>query len=66
MAGRIIHERGIHFTATNILGLPSSTLKDDIDTMLLNAEAGISYGQAFVFQPYPGTKLGEYAVLSRC
>jgi anaerobic magnesium-protoporphyrin IX monomethyl ester cyclase len=61
-AGNIIREVGINVTATNILGLPSSRLEDDIDTMRLNAEAGISYAQAFIFQPYPGTELGEYAV----
>ncbi len=61
-AGQLIRAAGINVTATNILGLPSSKLEDDLDTMRLNAEAGISYGQAFLFQPYPGTELGEYAV----
>lgn len=60
-AGNLIRSAGINVTATNILGLPSSTLEDDLDTMRLNAEARISYGQAFLFQPYPGTELGEYA-----
>ena len=51
----------INTTATNILGLPGSRLEDDLDTMRLNAEAKISYAQAFIFQPYPGTELGKYA-----
>src|SRR5690606_19488126 len=61
-AGNLLRDAGINVTATNILGLPSSKLEDDLDTMRLNAEAGISYAQAFIFQPYPGTELGEYAV----
>jgi hypothetical protein len=59
-AGTLIRSAGINVTATNILGLPSGTLEDDLDTMRLNAEARISYAQAFIFQPYPGTELGQY------
>lgn len=60
-AGRMIREAGIHITSTNILGLPSATLADDLDTMRLNAQARISYAHAFLFQPYPGTELGRFA-----
>jgi radical SAM superfamily enzyme YgiQ (UPF0313 family) len=60
-AGKLLQEAGIRVTATNILGLPSGTLEDDINTMRLNSEARISYAQAFIFQPYPGTELGQYA-----
>lgn len=61
-AGNLLRDAGINVTATNILGLPSGTLEDDIDTMRLNAEARISYAQAFIFQPYPGTELGQYTM----
>ncbi|PKO23767.1 MAG: hypothetical protein CVU38_02395 [Chloroflexi bacterium HGW-Chloroflexi-1] len=60
-AGRLVRETGMHVTATNILGLPTSTLEDDFATMRLNTEARISYAHAFLFQPYPGTELGQYA-----
>ncbi len=59
-AGRMVRAAGIHITATNILGLPTSTLEDDLDTMRLNAQARISYAYAFLFQPYPGTELGKF------
>jgi len=59
-AGRMLREAGIHLTATNILALPTSTLDDDLDTMRLNAEAQVGYAHAFLFQPYPGTELGEF------
>ncbi|HEY52453.1 MAG TPA: B12-binding domain-containing radical SAM protein [Caldilineae bacterium] len=60
-AGNMVRDAGIHITSTNILGLPTSTLEDDLDTMRLNAAARISYAHAFIFQPYPGTELGQYA-----
>ncbi|MEA3336824.1 MAG: radical SAM protein [Chloroflexota bacterium] len=60
-AGNIIRDADIHITSTNILGLPSSTLEDDLNTMRLNAAARISYAHAFLFQPYPGTELGQFA-----
>lgn len=60
-AGRLVRETGMHVTATNILGLPTSTLEDDFATMHLNREAQISYAHAFLFQPYPGTELGKFA-----
>jgi len=59
--GRMVRAAGMHITATNILGLPTSTLEDDLDTMRLNAQARVSYAHAFLFQPYPGTELGQYA-----
>lgn len=59
-AGRMVRAAGMQITATNILGLPTSTLKDDLDTMRLNAQARISYAHAWLFQPYPGTELGQF------
>ena len=59
-AGRMVRAAGMHITATNILGLPTSTLEDDLDTMRLNAQAEISYAHAWLFQPYPGTELGQF------
>lgn len=60
-AGRMIRDAGMHITSTNILGLPSGSLEDDIETMRLNAAARISYAHAYLFQPYPGTELGKFA-----
>jgi anaerobic magnesium-protoporphyrin IX monomethyl ester cyclase len=60
-AGNLLRSVGINVTATNILGLPGTRLEDDLETMRLNADAKISYGQAFIFQPYPGTELSRYA-----
>ena len=59
-AGKMVRAAGMHITATNILGLPTTTLEDDLDTMRLNAQAQMSYAYAFLFQPYPGTELGQF------
>jgi radical SAM superfamily enzyme YgiQ (UPF0313 family) len=60
-AGNMVRDAGIHITTTNMLGLPSSTLQDDLDTMRLNAAAHISFAHSFLFQPYPGTELAQFA-----
>jgi anaerobic magnesium-protoporphyrin IX monomethyl ester cyclase len=59
-AARLFRQAGIHVTATNMLALPTGTLDDDLDTMRLNAQARVSYAHAFLFQPYPGTQLGNF------
>ena len=59
-AARLIREGGLHFTTTNMIGLPTSTLADDFDTLELNIQARPSYAHVFIFQPYPRTELGEF------
>lgn len=59
-AARLLREGGIHFTSTNMLGLPTSTLEDDFETLELNIECRPAYAHAFIFQPYPRTQLGEF------
>ncbi|MGD2039893.1 MAG: radical SAM protein [Anaerolineae bacterium] len=59
-AARLIHEGGLDFTTTNMIGLPTSTLEDDFATLDLNVQAQPSYAHVFIFQPYPRTELGEF------
>ena len=59
-AARLIREGGLHFTTTNMIGLPTSTLEDDWETLELNAQVRPSYAHVFIFQPYPRTELGEF------
>ncbi len=62
-AYRAFGERGIAIQSNNILGLPTSTIEDDIATLDLNIECGkhatvmAEFGTA---HPYPGTALGDY------
>jgi anaerobic magnesium-protoporphyrin IX monomethyl ester cyclase len=59
-AARLLWKGGIQFTTTNMIGLPTSTLEDDMDTLALNAECQPAYAHVFIFQPYPRTELGEF------
>ncbi|MGQ9600574.1 MAG: B12-binding domain-containing radical SAM protein [Anaerolineae bacterium] len=59
-AARLLREGGLHFTTTNMIGLPTSTLDDDYATLELNIQARPSYAHVFIFQPYPRTELGEF------
>jgi anaerobic magnesium-protoporphyrin IX monomethyl ester cyclase len=58
-AARLFHECGLNFTTTNIIGLPTSTIENDLETLALNAACRPAYSHAFIFQPYPRTQLGE-------
>jgi anaerobic magnesium-protoporphyrin IX monomethyl ester cyclase len=59
-AARLLREGGLHFTTTNMIGLPTSTLEHDLQTLELNVQARPSYAHVFIFQPYPRTELGEF------
>jgi radical SAM superfamily enzyme YgiQ (UPF0313 family) len=59
-AAGLFHEGELSFTTTNMIGLPTSTLKDDFDTLDLNVQTRPSYAHVFIFQPYPRTELGEF------
>ena len=60
-ASRIIREAGIELLTTNMLGLPGGTLENDFETLVLNHACRPAYANAFLYQPYPRTELGEYA-----
>ncbi len=59
-AARLLREGGLHFTTTNMIGLPTTTLDDDFETLDLNIQIRPSYAHVFIFQPYPRTELGEF------
>ncbi len=60
-ASRQIREAGIQLLTTNMLGLPGGTLANDFETLALNRTCKPAYANAFLYQPYPRTELGEYA-----
>jgi anaerobic magnesium-protoporphyrin IX monomethyl ester cyclase len=59
-ASQLIRNGGLRLTTTNMIGLPTSTLEDDFETLELNIRARPSYAHVFIFQPYPRTELGEF------
>jgi anaerobic magnesium-protoporphyrin IX monomethyl ester cyclase len=60
-ASRAIREAGLQLLTTNMLGLPGTTLDNDLETLALNHACRPAYANAFLYQPYPRTQLGEYA-----
>jgi radical SAM superfamily enzyme YgiQ (UPF0313 family) len=60
-ASRLIREAGMQLLTTNMLGLPGGTLANDFETLALNHACKPAYANAFLYQPYPRTELGEYA-----
>jgi radical SAM superfamily enzyme YgiQ (UPF0313 family) len=60
-ASRLVREAGMQLLTTNMLGLPGGSLSDDFETLALNQACKPAYANAFLYQPYPRTELGEYA-----
>ena len=60
-ASNIIRQNDIQLLTTNMLGLPGGSLDHDLQTLALNHACKPAYANAFLYQPYPRTELGEYA-----
>lgn len=60
-ASTLLHEYGIPFSLLNILALPGTSFDDDLVTLELNQKCRPVIARAFLFQPYPGTALSDYA-----
>lgn len=46
----------------NILGLPGETIDTFMETVHINQDCKVDYGDASVFQPYPGTDITKYSI----
>jgi anaerobic magnesium-protoporphyrin IX monomethyl ester cyclase len=55
-----VREAGIVLVTQNILGIPTSTLADDLQTLELNLRCRPDFAFATLMQPYPGTRINEY------
>jgi radical SAM superfamily enzyme YgiQ (UPF0313 family) len=61
-AAGILHKYKIRFKTYNMLGLPDETMDTALETLRLNAKIKTDYPWCSIFQPYPSTELGEYAI----
>jgi radical SAM superfamily enzyme YgiQ (UPF0313 family) len=62
---KLFGDKGITIQSNNILGLPTSTIDDDIATVDFNIECGPKQGAVVMAEfgtahPYPGTALGDF------
>lgn len=55
-------ENGLGLTTGIITGIPGSNINDDIYSIDLCIKADISVPEFFVYQPYPGTELGDKCI----
>jgi len=60
-ACEMLRGAGIKVMSTNMVGLPTARLEDDLETLRLNIKCRPAFANAFIFQPYPRTQLGELA-----
>jgi anaerobic magnesium-protoporphyrin IX monomethyl ester cyclase len=61
-AASLFHKHDIDFTTYNMAGLPAETLEQALETLRLNVKLRPSMAICFVYQPYPGTALCDYAL----
>lgn len=59
-AADTLHKYGIKVMTQNILCLPDTTIEDDLKTLKLNQRCNPTFAWASIYQPYRGTKLGNY------
>lgn len=62
---RLLKENGIKTVAFNMIGLPYETEEAIIETIRLNAEAGIDVPNVSFFHPLPHTPLGNISVSNK-
>lgn len=59
---KLFRKYRINYTTENILGIPTTSLEEDLDTLKLNVICQPMYSNAHIMQPYPSTKIYEFAV----
>lgn len=57
---KLLRKYDVKFRTENMLGLPGETLSSALRTLDLNIECSPDIAWASLYQPYPGTDLGDY------
>jgi len=57
-----VKEAGIVLVTQNILGIPTGTMEDDLETLDLNCVIHPDFAFATLLQPYPRTAIGRFCV----
>jgi radical SAM superfamily enzyme YgiQ (UPF0313 family) len=60
-AAKLLKKYNIKFRAYNMLGIPTETLPDAFETVKINIKINTDYPWCSILQPYPRTKIEEYA-----
>ena len=57
---KMVRRHGIKVYINFIIGIPTSTIEDELDNIDLALEAGVEYASGSILVPYPGTGIAEY------
>lgn len=58
----LLKKSGIKIMLQNIIGIPGGSIHDDIETLKANMDIHPDYSWVSIFQPYPGTILGDKCI----
>ena len=58
----LFKKHGLKFMLQNMIGIPSGTIEDDLETLKMNVDLQPTYAWVSILQPYPGTVLGDYCI----
>jgi anaerobic magnesium-protoporphyrin IX monomethyl ester cyclase len=61
-AAGLLKKHGISFRTYNIIGFPSETQEEMLDTLGINLQIRPDYPWCSIFTPYPETILAEYSI----
>lgn len=61
-AARLLKAHGMRVVTYNIVGAPTETWEETLETLHLNQRIRPDYTQVSIMQPYPGTEVHEIAV----
>jgi len=61
----ILRRHRVKILMQNMFALPETNLADDLETYDLNRQNRVDYLHSSIYQPYPGTKLGQRAETRR-
>jgi radical SAM superfamily enzyme YgiQ (UPF0313 family) len=53
---------GVPTFSNTILAIPSTGIKEDIESLDMNLSCRVTFGEFPIFFPYPGTELARYAI----
>lgn len=59
---KLLYKYNIKFRTENMIGLPEETFEEAINTLRLNISVKPTYAWCSLYQPYPGTELGNYCI----
>lgn len=59
---RILRKHGIKFSTYNMLGLPTESIENAIETIKINKEIQTDYPHYNLFQPFKGTVIYDYCI----